>query len=65
MIKWRRIEAGEYKSEDDRFLIIKTWNSIYGNHWELRDMSVPNRYKGTYIYSNLLDCKVRAEMLCE
>lgn len=26
MIKWNKIEAGDYRSDDNRFHIIKTWD---------------------------------------
>ena len=61
MIKWKRIEAGEYESEDGQFLITNTWNRVYGNHWDLRDKREPDRYKGTYHEKTLLECKLRAE----
>ena len=61
MIKWKKIEAGEYESEDKRFAIHKTWDRIYGNHWVLRDKSVDDYYKGLYNENTLLDCKLKAE----
>lgn len=63
MIAWRRIEAGEYESEDGRFHISKTWDRIYGDHWKLFDSSEPDRYKGTYDEKTLLECKLRAEII--
>ena len=48
MIKWKRIEAGEYESEDERFHIEKAWNRIYGNHWELWDREEPDCYKRSF-----------------
>ena len=63
MIKWVKIEAGEYQSEDERFTIYKIWDRLYGNHWELRDMNEPDRYKGTYYEKTLLDCKLLAERI--
>lgn len=63
MIKWKRIEPGNYESADRRFCICKTWNRIYGDHWKLRDMKDPDRYKGTYIKKTLGDCKQQAEDL--
>jgi hypothetical protein len=63
MIKWNKIEAGEYKSEDNRFHIIKTWNRIYGNHWQLYDSNNKDYYKGLYQEKTLLDCKLKAEVL--
>ena len=63
MINWKRIEAGEYESDDARFHIIKTWDRIYGNHWQLRDKSEPDRCKGIYAEKTLLDCKLKAEAI--
>ena len=63
MITWKRIEAGEYVSEDGRFYILKTWDRLYGNHWQLRDRSVEDRYKGLYHENSLIDCKLKAEAL--
>lgn len=65
MIKWKRIEAGEYYSEDGRFHIIKTWDRIYGNHWQLHDKNNPDYYKGLYYERTLLDCKLKAEALLD
>ena len=63
MIKWVRIEAGEYKDEKDRFHIIKTWNRVYGNHWQLYDNQEENYYRGIYPEKTLLDCKLKAEAI--
>ena len=63
MIKWKKIEAGEYKSEDGRFFVFKTWNRIYGDHWLLRDRNADDYYKGLYHEKTLFDCKFKAEML--
>ena len=63
MISWKRLSPGNYKSEDGRFLIRKTWNRIYSDHWELLDKDEPDRYKGMYIEKTLLDCKLKAEKL--
>ena len=61
MIKWIRLEAGEYESDDERFYILKSYNRIYGEHWSLRDRQDPDSYKGTYVEETLLNCKLRAE----
>ena len=61
MIKWHRIEAGEYVGENERFRILKTWDRIYGNHWMLRDAEALDIYKGTYHERTLLECKLKAE----
>ena len=63
MIKWKRIEAGEYKSEDGRFHIIKTWNRIYGDHWRLLDRNADDYYKGLYHENTLFECKLKAEAI--
>lgn len=64
MIKWKKIEAGEYKSEDNRFSITKTYNRMYGgDHWALRDHNNPDVIEGTHHEKTLLACKVKAEDL--
>lgn len=63
MIKWKRIEAGEYESEDSRFHILKTWDRIYGDHWQLYDKNAVDYYKGIYHESSLLNCKLKAETI--
>ena len=63
MIQWKRIEAGTYTSENERFLIYKTWDRIYGNHWVLHDKNEPNYYHGKYDERTLLDCKLKAEAI--
>jgi hypothetical protein len=65
MIAWKRIEAGEYESEDGRFHILKTWNRIYGNHWQLQDKNEPDYYKSLYDEQTLLDCKMKAETIAD
>ncbi len=62
MIAWKKIEAGEYESEDGRFHIIKSYDRIYGNHWELHDRNEPDYYKGQYHENTLFDCKMKAEV---
>lgn len=63
MIKWMKIQAGEYESADSRFYITKTWNRLDGNHWQLQDKNEHDRYKGTYVEKSLLDCKLKAETI--
>ena len=63
MINWKRIEPGEYRSDDDRFIILKTWNRVCGDHWQLRDADEPDYYKGLYHERTLLDCKLKAEAI--
>lgn len=63
MIKWKRIEAGAYESEDKRFYITKTYDRVYGYHWVLYDKSIKDFYKQKYHENTLLECKVKAEVL--
>lgn len=63
MLKWNRIEAGEYRSDDGRFHILKTWDRIYGDHWKLLDGYATDYYKGMYHCETLLECKLKAEVL--
>lgn len=63
MIEWKRIEAGEYESKDGRFHILKTWDRIYGNHWQLLDRNANDYYKALYHEFSLLDCKLKAEAI--
>lgn len=64
MIQWKKKkEAGEYESKYGRFYILKSWDQIYGNHWELHDNNEPNYYKGTYHEETFLNCKLKAEAI--
>jgi len=63
MIKWKRIEAGEYISNDERFVIYKTWNRVYGDHWVLRDKNESDYYHGIYLEQTLFECKLKAEVI--
>lgn len=65
IIKWKKLDAGEYESSDGRFYILKSWDRIYGNHWQLWDRSVPDKYKGLYYEKTLIQCKVMAMSLLE
>lgn len=56
-MKWIRVEAGEYWSNDNRFNIIKTWDRIYNSHWRLYDR-VSNK---DYPCDSLKECKQKAE----
>ena len=53
MIKWIRVEAGDYWSDDDRFHIIKTYDRLYGNHWHLMDHMKGAEFRG----DSLKQCK--------
>lgn len=46
MIVRKRLEAGYYKSEDERFEIMQTYDRIYGDHWVLYDNHEPDVTKG-------------------
>ncbi len=61
MITWVKLDAGEYESSDQRFYILKTYDRIHGNHWELQDRDEPDYYEGKYHEETLKDCKHRAE----
>lgn len=63
MIAWKKIEAGEYQSLDNRFYILKTYNRFYGNHWVLFDRNEKDYYKSQHDENSLLDCKLKAEAL--
>ncbi len=66
MITWKKLDAGEYDSTDERFHIIKTWDRIYGNHWELydrEDTSPDNPNHGMYCEDSLKECKRVAEWI--
>ena len=65
MIKWKKIDAGEYESEDGRFYILKTWNRLYGNHWTIRDRFEEDYYKGLYNEETFHQCKVRDEQIID
>lgn len=42
-LEWRRIEAGEYESEDGRFSILSVYDRLYGDHWQLTDNMRQNK----------------------
>lgn len=60
-MKWNMIEAGEYWSEDERFHILKTWDRIHGNHWQLTDYNT----KKNIACDSLKQCKQVAEMIIQ
>jgi len=45
-MKWKRIEAGEYYSEDERFHILDTWDRISGKYWSLYDSNTKQEIRG-------------------
>ena len=63
MITWKRIEAGDYESEDGRFRILKSWDRIYSNHWKMYDKKA-DISNAQYHESTLLECKLKAEAIC-
>ncbi len=63
MLKWSKLDAGEYESSDKRFYVLWGSDRIYGNHWVLYDRSEPDYYKSQYHEATLRDCKLRAEGL--
>ena len=63
MITWLKIDSGEYESSDKRFYIIKTYDRIYGNHWQLQDTHEKDYYKSLYHEYSLRECKLKAETL--
>lgn len=61
-MKWKKVEAGRYKSEDGRFSARSKWDRCYGNHWVLYDKNDPTYEKqGIFIGSTLAKCKDYAE----
>jgi hypothetical protein len=63
MLEWKKLDAGDYETKDQRFHAIKAYDRIYGNHWELHDRNEPDFYKGKYDEHSLSDCKLRAETI--
>lgn len=62
-IKWKKIQAGEYESEDGMFYILKKHNRLIGNYWELRDRTDLSYFQGFYYENTFRDCKSKAEAL--
>lgn len=60
MIKWRRIEAGRYESEDKRFEINRIYSRAYQGSWVLIDRNSASK-SAVYDGDTLLSCKVKAE----
>jgi len=59
MLNWVKVEAGKYRSGDDRFQIVKTCDSK--KRWRLTDTYDKEYYRGTYHGETLLQCKFKAE----
>ena len=64
LIEWIKKEAGDYISKDGRFHIVKTWNTVYGNHWHFTDNN-GDYYKDSYYGNTLKACKHYAEKIVE
>lgn len=66
MIEWIKLDTGEYESKDGRFHALRSYDRIYGNHWELHDRTESDYYKGLYHEETLRMYKAMAEtLLCE
>ena len=65
MIAWKRIEAGEYESVDERFYILKAYDRVFGNHWILHDNHESDYYKRQYHEYSLKECKLKAETIAK
>lgn len=65
MLKWKKIEAGEYATEDGRFEAYRAYDRLYGEHWILRDTKVEDYYKSQYHENNLKECKGVAETIAK
>ena len=63
MIEWVRNEAGVYEDVNGRFTVMKTYDRVYGNHWQLHDRNESNYYKGLYDEASFRDCKLREEAI--
>lgn len=63
MLIWKKVEAGEYHTEDGRFEAYRAYDRLYGDHWILRDTSEADYYKSQYHESSLKECKGVAETI--
>ena len=61
-LEWKKLDAGEYESKDGRFYILKTWDRLYGNHWQLTDNTVKDYYKSHTACDSLKHAKHVAEL---
>ena len=64
MIEWIKKEAGDYISKDGRFHIVKTWNTVYGNHWHFTNNN-GDYCCDSYFGDTLKSCKHYAEKIVE
>lgn len=62
-LNWRKVEAGHYESTDGRFDIMKSYDCVFGNHWELHDSFEKDWYKSRYHEYSLKECQAKAETL--
>lgn len=58
-MRWIKIDAGEYRSEDGRFTARMTYDRIYGDHWKLTDKT---DIRNEYHESTLKECKRIVEL---
>ena len=58
-MRWIKVDAGEYKSEDGRFTARMTYDRVYGDHWKLTDRTDT---RNEYHESTLKECKRIAEL---
>lgn len=65
MPDWKRIEAGEYESLDGRFYILRSWDRLYGNHWDLMDHTVKDYYKSITHCDSLKHAKYVAQCIID
>ena len=65
MIKWTKLDSGEYESKDERFHIERKYVRGEGNIWILTDTDIDDYFKSMFHEKTLLDCKMRAEDLLE
>ena len=56
-IVWKKLDAGEYESEDKRWYIFRTWDRIHGKHWSLQDNNEPDWYKCHTACESLTEAK--------
>ena len=61
-LEWKKLDAGEYESSDGRFYILKTWDRLNGNHWQLSDNTVEDYYKSHTACDSLKHAKHVAEL---
>lgn len=60
-IIWKKLDSGEYESEDGRFHVLRCWDKIYGNHWQLIDRRQKDADFAVFHYPTLRYCKTIAE----